>query len=103
MGGDVDVVADGDEAQAGVVAVLGAADEVAAQGGEGGEGGGALVGGDVAVGDVGGGEGEDTLDEGEVGLVREVGAGRFQVGGGGEFAVADGVTQGVPDDGAGQG
>ena len=102
VGGDVDEVAYGDEAQAGVVAVLGAADEVAAQGGEGGQGGGALLGGEVAVGDLGGGEGEDALDEGEVALAREVGAGGLQVGGGREFGVADGVAQGVPDDGAGE-
>ncbi len=85
-----------------MVAVLGAADQVAAQVGEGGEGGGPLFGGDVAVGGLGGGEGEDAVDEGEVGLVREVGAGDVQVGSGGEFAVADGVAQGVPDDGAGE-
>ena len=70
----------GGEAQAGVGAgvlpwSLGAAQQVAAEGGEGGEGGGAVVGGEVAVGDVVGGEGEDALDEGEVGLVGEVGAG----------------------------
>lgn len=93
----------GGEAQAWVVAVLGAADEVAAQGAEGGQAGGALLGGEEAVGDLGGGEGEDALDDGEVALAREVGAGGLQVGGGGEFGVAYGVAQGVPDDGAGEG
>lgn len=83
VGGGVDEVAYGGEAQAGVGAVLGAADEVAAEVGEGGEGGGALVGGGVAAGDLGVGEGEDALDEGEVGFVREVGAGCLEVGGGG--------------------
>ncbi|GDY82425.1 hypothetical protein SAVCW2_16240 [Streptomyces avermitilis] len=52
---------------------------------------------------MGGGEGQDALDEGEVRLVREVGAGGLQVGGGREMAVAYGVAQGVPDDGAGEG
>lgn len=93
----------GDEAQAGVVAVLGAADEVAAERGEGGEGCGPFVRGQVAVGDLGGGEGEDALDDGEVALLGEVGAGGLQVGGGGEVAVADHVAQGVPQDGAGEG
>lgn len=103
MGGDVDVVAHGGEAQSGVGAVLGAADEVAAEVGEGGEGRGAVLGGEVAVGDLGGGERQDALDEGEVALVREVGAGGVDVGHGGQFAVADGVAQGVPDDRAGEG
>lgn len=55
----------GDEPQAGVAAVLGAPEEVAAEVGEGGERGGALLVGDVAVGEEGG-EAEDALDEGEV-------------------------------------
>ena len=76
-------VAYGDQAQAGVVAVLGAAQEVAAQVTVSvARAAGALLGGEVAVGDLGGGEGEDALDDGEVGLVREVGAGGVQVGGG---------------------
>lgn len=103
LGGGVDEVAYGGEAEAGVGAVLGAADEVAGEGGEGGEGGGAVLGGDVACGDLGVGEGEDALEEGQVGFVREVGARGFEVGGGGEFAVADHVAGGVPDDGAGEG
>ncbi|ELS52479.1 putative Aminopeptidase N [Streptomyces viridochromogenes Tue57] len=102
VGGDVDEVAYGDQAQAGAVAVLGAADEVAAQRGEGGQGGGPLLGREVAVGDLGGGEGEDALDDGEVGLARQMGTGGLQIGGGGQFAVADGVAQGVPDDRAGE-
>lgn len=102
MGRDVDAVAYGDQAQAGVVAVLGAADEVAAQVGEGGERGGPLLGREVVVGDVRGREGEYTLDDGEVRLEREMSPGRLQVGGGGQFAVADGVAQGVPDDRAGE-
>src|SRR5690606_23181675 len=52
MGGGVDAVPYGDEAQARVVAVLGAADEVAAQFGEGGERGGPPAEDEVAVGDV---------------------------------------------------
>ncbi len=102
MRGDVDEVAYGDQPQAGVVAVLGAADEVAAQGGEGGERGGAFLGGEVPAGDLGGGEAQDALDQGQVRLVRKVGAGGLQVDGGGEFAVPDGVPEGVPHHRAGQ-
>lgn len=43
------------------------------------------------------------MEEGEVGFVREVGAGGFEVGGGVEFAVADHVAGAVPDDGSGEG
>ncbi|GAA3306499.1 hypothetical protein GCM10020295_62900 [Streptomyces cinereospinus] len=103
MGGDVDEVAHGEQAQAGVVAVLGAAQQVAAEGGEDAQGGGALLGGEVAVGDLAGGEAEDALDEGEVGLAREVGPGRLQVGQGRQFGVADGVSEGVPHHRAGEG
>lgn len=102
VGGDGDEVAYGDEAQAGVVTVLGAADEVAAQGGEGGEGGGPFLRGQVAVGDDGRREGEDALDEGEVRFAREVGADGLQIVRGRELAVAYGVPQGVPDDRAGE-
>ncbi len=102
VGRDVDAVAYGDQAQSGVVAVLGAADEVAAQVREGGERGGPLLGREVVVGDVRGREGEYALDDGEVRLEREMGPGGLQVGGGGQFPVADGVAQGVPDDRAGE-
>ncbi len=97
VGGDVDEVPYSDQAQAGVVAAS-AVDEVAAQGGERVQRGGPLVGREVAVGDVSRCEGEDALDDGRVGLVRKVGQGGLQVGGSGQFAVA----QGVPYDRAGE-
>src|SRR5690606_6714518 len=75
----------------------------AAQAGQRAERGGPLAGGEVAVGDLGRGERQDALDEGEVGLLGEVGAGGGEVVAGGEFAVADHVAQGVPDDGPGEG
>lgn len=119
LGGAVDEVADGDEAQSGVgvgavgaalaagpvlgAESFGAAEQVAAEGGEGGEGGGPVVGVGVDAGDVAGGEAEDAGGDGEVVLVREVGAGGVEVGGGGQFAVADEVAGGVPQDGAGEG
>ncbi len=103
LGGGVDEVAYGDEAQPRVGAVLGAADQVAAEAGEGGERGGAGLGGDVAGGDLAVGEGEDALDEGEVALVREVGAGGGEIARWVQLAVTDRVAGGVPDDGPGQG
>ncbi len=57
----------------------------------------AVLGGEVAVGDLGGGERQDALDEGEVALAREVGAGGVDVGHGGQFAVADGVARAFRD------
>ncbi len=85
------------------MAVLGAAQEVAARVAEEGEGLGAPLGGRVLVGDLGVGELEDAADDGGVVLVREVGADDGEVVGGGEAVVADGVAQGGPDDGAAQG
>ncbi|GAA3121498.1 hypothetical protein GCM10017687_39070 [Streptomyces echinatus] len=64
MGGHADEVPYGDQAQAGVVAVLGASQQVAAEGGEGGEGGRPVLGCEVLLGELAGGEGEDALGDG---------------------------------------
>ncbi|GAA2952738.1 hypothetical protein GCM10020227_19830 [Streptomyces flavovirens] len=83
LGGDVDEVAYGDEAEAGIGAVgvglpvlggeaFGAAEEVAAEGGEVVRAAGRSPGVRLAVGDVGGGEGEDALTR-----ARSVSCGRW--------------------------